>query len=476
MSFFDTLSALIVKDSIDAISKAKREAEKEQQQRGAEERRERIRTLALMEKCLEQHNKIHDILFQICLNVLSIDHQQVLSNYAYFIKALIAFPYYRVLETQGFIDVNQKKLLGMLKESECSYSGIQIREAVDNPDNANFCHIAMQIFVNCENGVIASFWEYIFDNCNGSEKQKSLIKNLIKTEITMMDSFYQLAKNNLIYDDSHGFIREIEKTLYEELEYRSGDDNPTTEIIMSSAFKVAKQFEEKYKAPLSYKVIVQNWVDYTYSKGREIAENNLVKYSGITREYAKTIFDHPDGVIKDGLSSESAKELIDKLSEVNIVAECVYSWKAVDEKFNVYANENHYINNVNKAKITTSKKIKKYSLYALLVFLIVEVIFGVKNTTICAIAAVCSLVAMVTHICAINGLNRALIPKGEKRPAIKTAKGVIGFIASFVVWLSIMFFCTDVKIAALSLLLASFIWWGIFLILHIVDKIQSKKK
>lgn len=475
MSFFDTLSALIVKDSLDAISKAKREVEREKQQRSAEERRERIRVLGLMEKCMDQHNKIHDLLYQICLDVLSIDHQQVLSNYAYFIKALIAFPYYRVLETQGFIDVNQKKLLGMLKESNVSYSGIQIREAVENPDNANFCHIAMQVFVNCEDGEIGSFWEYLFGNCNGTEKQKSLIKKLIKTEIVMMDSFYQLAKNNLIYDDEHKFIRDIETTLYEELEYRSGEEDPTTETIMSSAFKVAKQFEEKYKSPLSYKVVVGNWVDYTYSKSRGIAENNLVKYSGISRAYAKTIFDNPDGVIKDGLSFESAKALIDKLSEVNIVAECVYSWKEIDEKFNVYANENHYVNNINEAKIERAKKVKKYSLYALLVFLIVEVIVGMKNTTIFAIAAGCSLVAMATHIIAISELNKALIPQGEKRPAIKTAKVIIGFIASFVVWMGIMFFCTNGKIVALSMLLAAFIWWGIFFILHFVDKSKSKK-
>ncbi|MBO5304879.1 MAG: hypothetical protein J6A99_04300, partial [Clostridia bacterium] len=60
MSFFDTLSALLVKDTLDSISQAKREVERDKNRYEQEIRNERMRMLGFLEKSLNQHDKIHN--------------------------------------------------------------------------------------------------------------------------------------------------------------------------------------------------------------------------------------------------------------------------------------------------------------------------------------------------------------------------------------------------------------------------------
>ena len=50
MSFFDTLSALLVKDTLDSISQAKREVERDKNRYEQEIRNERMRMLGFLEK------------------------------------------------------------------------------------------------------------------------------------------------------------------------------------------------------------------------------------------------------------------------------------------------------------------------------------------------------------------------------------------------------------------------------------------
>ena len=118
MSFFDTLSALLVKDTIDAIAQAKKEVEQTKNHYEQEIRDERTRMLGFLEKCLNQHDKIHNALLEYCMiadgdNLTNV----ILSHYEYFLKACIAYPYYVVLQDIGSVDENHKELIRVLKEN-----------------------------------------------------------------------------------------------------------------------------------------------------------------------------------------------------------------------------------------------------------------------------------------------------------------------------------------------------------------------
>ena len=88
MSFFDTLSALLVKDTLDSISQAKREVERDKNRYEQEIRNERMRMLGFLEKSLNQHDKIHNALMDYCMSIDDAPNS-ILSHYEYFLKACI---------------------------------------------------------------------------------------------------------------------------------------------------------------------------------------------------------------------------------------------------------------------------------------------------------------------------------------------------------------------------------------------------
>lgn len=134
MSFFETLTALVVKDMMDAVSEAKRSQTESSNRYEEEKLNEKIRVLTLGEKCLDLHPKILKLFEQICIG-LGGEHQILLSRFNYFSKALIAYPYFAVLEEQGFIDDNQKMFLSYLKKDDESFSGDDIIKGITYKDS-----------------------------------------------------------------------------------------------------------------------------------------------------------------------------------------------------------------------------------------------------------------------------------------------------------------------------------------------------
>ena len=472
MGFFETLSALIVKDGFDAITQARQEVNNSKKAYAEEKRRERIRALGVMEKCFNQHEKIHEVLFEICTDVLRADHQKVLENYSYLLRALIIYPYFSILKEQGCIDDNQKEFLMKLKDSDTSYCGLKILEAVHNDKNENPCRISMSL-VDVSDGIVATFWNYVFANCGGTEKNKAKIKKLIKLEIGLMNYFCELFDHTLIsYDKPEDYIQKTEETLLEELEKVSiGNEKYYDDAYFDKYFAIAKKFEKQYKPPISYKVVVKNNLSYKYNKYRIIAETNIARLAGVSKEYAKTIFDDSDSIIKDGLSLTNAKKLIVELAKVNIEAEYDYSWTAIDEEFNIDKNIEDY-RKTNKTEI----KIRNISIISTIVFFLLGIIGGAADSDV--LAAIGITFSFIGILCSVIPIIVSAIentPKGEKKPKLKIAKYIFGAIGATALMIGLILLAIGEMTGGLAVSLASLIYWTVCIVLHIVDIKKNKK-
>ncbi len=474
MSFFDTLSALLVKDTIDAIGQAKREVERDKNRYEQEIRNERIRMLGFLEKSLNQHDKIHNALIDYCMEIDDNAPNFILAHYEYFLKACIAYPYYVVLQDIGSVDENHKELVRVLKANSSTYSGEEIVEAAFAKKNENPCAIAMALFMDATMGEVSAFWGYLFSHSFGFPKRIRACKKLIAAEIALMRFFYKMQYKADLYGGSDDYISEIEETLNEKLEDMSPDEDEREvydESYMNTFFRKVEEWEGKYVPSCSYKVVIKNNLDYKFSNERSYAEWNIVKFSGVSIEYAKTLYENSGGVIKDGLSKTQAERLVAKLKEVKVETEIARSWTAVDETFDVDSNLKSYEAEIKAKQIVLTKKIVKGGFWVAFIAAIFGVIGGFSHSDVLmAMGMVISFAGIVT--CAASMIIDAVMVRGkeEKIAVSKIVKVLVVSIGSTALMIGLSLLGYGVRVGGLSCTMASLIWLGIGGIIHLTTK------
>jgi len=473
MSFFDTLSALLVKDTLDSISQAKREVERDKNRYEQEIRNERMRMLGFLEKSLNQHDKIHNALMDYCMSIDDAPNS-ILSHYEYFLKACIAYPYYVVLQDIGSVDDNHKEWVRVLKANSSTYSGEEIVEAAFCKKNENPCAIAMALFMDATMGEVSAFWGYLFSHSFGSAKRIRACKKLITAEIALMRYFYKMQYKADLYGGSDDYITEIEETLNEKLEDMSSDENEFDvydESYMNKFFAKVEEWEGKYISSCSFKVVIKNNLDYKFSNERSYAEWNIVKFSGVSIEYAKTLYENSGSVVKDGLTKEQAEQLVAKLKEVKVETEIARSWTALDDTFDIEKNIKTYEAEVKAKQIVLTKKIVKGGFWVAVIAGLFGVIGGFSHSDVLmAMGMVISFAGIVT--CAASLIIDSVMVRGkeEKIAVSKIAKVLVLSIGSIALMIGLSLLGYGVRVGGLSCMMAALIWLGIGGIIHLTTK------
>lgn len=474
MSFFDTFSALLVKDTLDAISQAKREVERDKNRYEQDIRNERIRMLGFLEKSLNQHDKIHNALMDYCMDVVENSPNYILTHYEYFLKACIAYPYYVVLQDIGSVDENHKELVRRLKANSFTYSGEEIVEAAFSKKNENPCAIAMALFMDATMGEVSAFWGYLFSHSFGFPKRIRACKKLIAAEIALMRFFYKMQYKADLYGGSDDYISEIEETLNEKLEDMSSDEDEREvydESYMNTFFKKVEEWEGKYVPSCSYKVVIKNNLDYKFSNERSYAEWNIVKFSGVSIEYAKTLYENSGSVVKDGLSKEQAEQLVAKLEEVRVETEIERSWTVLDKDFDIDGNVKVYEADVKARQIVLTKKIVKGGFWVAVISALFGIIGGFSHSDVLmAMGMVISFAGIVTSAASIIIDVVMVRGKEEKIAVSKIVKVLFISIGSTALMIGLSLLGYGVRIGGICCIMASLIWLGIGGLIHLISK------
>lgn len=371
MSFFETLTALVVKDMMDAVSEAKRSQTESANRYEEEKLNEKIRVLTLGEKCLDLHPKILKLFEQICIG-LGADHQILLSHFNYFSKALIAYPYFAVLEEQGFVDDNQKMFLSYLKKDEETFSGDDIIKGIIYKDNQNACAIAIKSFMDINQAAVDPFWEYLIHSEVAGIY--GLTKKLITLEIEIMKLFLKMRVSSNDFVDSKQFTSDI---LYWFNECKENiilqeDGVAASDTTIETYYGIAKQAESKYVPPKSKKVLFENVYLYTNIYERPLVEKKIIEVTGLKPEAVKKIIDDNNPIL-DGLEECNAVGLVSVLKKLNIETCIEDSWTELNIQQWNYAD---YSKAKQEKAERKAKKVKKtFNIFAI-IFTILSTMWG----------------------------------------------------------------------------------------------------
>ncbi len=372
MSFFETLTALVVKDMMDAVSEAKRSQTESANRYEEEKLNEKIRVLTLGEKCLDLHPKILKLFEQICIG-LGADHQILLSHFNYFSKALIAYPYFAVLEEQGFVDDNQKMFLSYLKKDEEMFSGDDIIKGITYKDNQNACAIAIKSFMDINQVAVDPFWEYLIHSEVAGIY--GLTKKLITLEIELMKLFLKMRTKYNDFVNSKKFTDDI---LYW---FNDCKDNiilqneglAANDTVIETYLEAVKQLEAQYIPPKSKKVLFKNVSLYKNIYDRPLVEKKIVEVTGLKLEEVKTIIDK-DIPIMDGLEENNAAGLVFALKKLNIDTCLDDSWTELSKE---QWNYEEYVKVKKEKEERKAKKIKKTLNIFAIIFTVLSTMWGV---------------------------------------------------------------------------------------------------
>jgi len=372
MSFFETLTALVVKDMMDAVSEAKRSQTESSNRYEEEKLNEKIRVLTLGEKCLDLHPKILKLFEQICIGIGG-EHQILLSHFKYFSKALIAYPYFAVLEEQGFVDDNQKMFLSYLKKDDESFSGDDIIKGITYKDNQNACAVAIKSFMDINQDTVAPFWEYLIHSEVAGIY--GLTKKLITLEIEIMKLFLKMRVSGNDFVDSKQFTNDI---LYWFNECKENiilqeDGVAASDATIETYYSIAMQAETKYVQPKSKKVLFENVYLYTNTYERPLVEKKIIEVTGLKLEEVKTIIDK-DIPIMDGLEENNAAGLVFALKKLNIATCLDDSWTELSKE---QWNYEEYAKFKKEKEERKAKKIKKTLNIFAIIFTVLSTMWGV---------------------------------------------------------------------------------------------------
>jgi len=372
MSFFETLTALVVKDMMDAVSEAKRSQTESANRYEEEKLNEKIRVLTLGEKCLNAQSKILKLFEQISIG-LGAEHQILLSHYDYFAKALIAYPYFAVLEEQGFPDDNQKMFLSYLRNNENSFSGNDIINGITYKDNQNACAVAIKSFMDINQDTVAPFWEYLIHSEVAGIY--GLTKKLITLEIEIMKLFLKMRVSGNDFVDSKQFTNDI---LYWFNECKENiilqeDGVAASDATIETYYSIAMQAETKYVPPKSKKVLFENVYLYTNTYERPLVEKSIIEVTGLKADVVKKIIDDNNPIL-DGLEECNAVGLVSVLKKLNIETCIEDSWTELNKEQWNYADYSKAKQEKTERK---AKKVKKTFNVLAIIFTILSTMWGV---------------------------------------------------------------------------------------------------